>query len=388
MFVNLNSRRIPEYTSIGLHVHRPQIQGQIAEGLYPVEGNQVGVVLVLAAAGGAGDDQEVVTGDDLRGVAEGLHHAPTHGHAAGLEPVERVHAVHEHQDAPLVARRTAEADATEGFPVLPRVGGQGHRGPVQVVFCVMDDLELALGARHGVELDETVVQGLAVVLDPADGGQARRRVAVDDRALDHPDLAVHQYDVAFQEAVGRHLILPAFRVPALRKHVRDAREPDVVGHAPGRRIEQVARQVAGHHQGLPVEAAGRVAGLEGAVGVAVMDQHRCGRAVVPALEERDGPLPVCAAVAGSADDDIPALPAVADEVGIVLVRPDRRPDEIQVSREGPRGAVVVADQHLGLIRHGFLERAGAEPLVTGQQASRAHPGDRGRTDVHVLRVRR
>ena len=60
---------------------------------------------------------------------ERLQRILAHGDAAGLEPVQSVDAVVEHQDAPGVARISVEAARGQRLGVLIRVGHARRAGP-------------------------------------------------------------------------------------------------------------------------------------------------------------------------------------------------------------------------------------------------------------------
>ena len=66
----------------------------------------------------------------------------------------------------------AKPGRPQRFPVLPRVGWQCHGRPEQVTLLVICDVELTLRARHWIELDKAVFQGLAVIHQAANGGDA------------------------------------------------------------------------------------------------------------------------------------------------------------------------------------------------------------------------
>ena len=374
-----------------------------------MDGDPVVVVLVAGALGGARRDEQVVAVDQGGVVLEPLAGAGPAGDAAGGEPVQRVEAVEQHEEAALVAGASGEAAFGHGPPPLDVLGPrrQVHRRPVVAVGPVADDVEVDV-AREGVELGEAQIQLPALVLQVADGAQVGRGLPVDPQPDVDPDPPVHEDHVGLEPVVAhvRGLVAEARRpagsrvleggIDLLRQAQAQAGRRAGIGEgggdAPRRGVHQVLGAEVAGDGGDPradaVEVTRLVGGSEAPVEGVAADSVGGEGVPVAAPEEDHGIAPGGALVVAGRQQDVPAAAAVAQQVEPAPVHEDEAVANPRPALAAPGPPVVVADPEAGPQLLVGVPRQAVEAREQGEAAQQpaagqAHQGGGRAVDLRV-----
>ena len=258
-------------------------------------------MLVTPPLRGAGDDQQVLSIDQGRGIIERLQRVRPSGDTAGLKPVQRVHAVEQHQEAPFVSRFSQESLRCEIrcecliLRIRREIGGH----PEEPRSTIVDDVELVLATGQRVKLSEPVVQRFAVVVEVAYHRHVGRGVAIYTRSQDNPYPAAHIDYVRLEKviAVGVHPAAEPLRGAGIGQVGRDP---------PGSRIHQVLREIRCHRdrtRANRIAESLRVGSTKGPIEPARPLRHAGCSVEEDALEERHGIAPCRTAIIGTGDSD-------------------------------------------------------------------------------------
>jgi hypothetical protein len=163
----------------------------------------------------------------------------TLGHAAGLEPVQRVAAVEQEEQPPFIARSREEIALSDSERVL-RVGDQIREHEEQSRHLVVQNEEFALRTGDWIVLGKVDAQLARFVLDVENGAQIGSRIVRDNGSGDRHEPVAYADHVRLKTAPPR---VPFFHI-RYSTAVVGKRRFDALGTSPCRRVHQPASQVA------------------------------------------------------------------------------------------------------------------------------------------------